>query len=70
MIKKIKSEISLLKLEKEKSLIELGKVLKNNNVVELKNLKHYPNLKLAEKELYQMKSNLSKSEENENRNTI
>nr|WP_267510355.1 hypothetical protein [Borreliella afzelii] len=66
MIKKIKSEISLLKLEKEKSLIELGKVLKNNNAVELKNLKHYPNLKLAEKELYQMKSNLSKSEENEN----
>ncbi len=30
MIKKIKSEIGLLKLEKEKSLIELGKVLKNN----------------------------------------
>ncbi|WKC87901.1 hypothetical protein [Borreliella japonica] len=66
MIKKIKSEISLLKLEKEKSLIELGKILKNNNTVELKNLSHYPNLKLAEKELYQMKSNLSKSEENEN----
>ncbi|WKC77784.1 hypothetical protein QIA30_01595 [Borreliella turdi] len=66
MIKKIKSEISLLKIEKEKSLIELGKILKNNNIVELKNLNHYPNLKLAEKELYQMKSNLSKSEENEN----
>ncbi|AJA90043.1 hypothetical protein OY14_01040 [Borreliella chilensis] len=66
MINKIKSEIRLLKLEKEKSLIELGKILKNSNIVELKNLKHYPNLKLAEKELYQMKSNLSKSEENEN----
>ncbi len=66
MIKKIKSEISLLKVEKEKSLIELGKILKNNNIVELKNLNHYPNLKLAEKELCQMKSNLSKSEENEN----
>nr|WP_267914916.1 hypothetical protein [Borreliella garinii] len=66
MIKKIKSEISLLKVEKEKSLIELGKILKNNNRVELKNLNHYPNLKLAEKELCQMKSNLSKSEENEN----
>ncbi|WKC75040.1 hypothetical protein QIA36_01610 [Borreliella yangtzensis] len=66
MIKKIKSEISSLKLEKEKSLVELGKILKNNNIVELKNLNHYPNLKLAEKELYQMTSNLSKSEENEN----
>ncbi|WKC85149.1 hypothetical protein [Borreliella lusitaniae] len=66
MIKKIKSKISLLKLEKEKSLIELGKILKNTNILELKNLNHYPNLKLAEKELYQMKSNLSKSEENEN----
>lgn len=66
MIKKIKSEISLLKLEKEKSLIELGKILKNNNIVELKSLNHYPNLKLVEKELYQMKSNLIKSEENEN----
>lgn len=66
MIKKIKSEISLLRVEKEKSLIELGKILKNNNIVELKNLNHYPNLKLAEKELCQMKSNLSKSEENEN----
>ncbi len=66
MIKKIKSEISLLKVEKEKSLIELGKILKNNNILELKNLNHYPNLKLAEKELCQMKSNLSKSEENEN----
>ncbi|MGF7101624.1 coiled-coil domain-containing protein [Borreliella kurtenbachii] len=66
MIKKIKSEINLLKIEKEKSLIELGKILKNNNIVELKNLNHYPNLKLVEKELYQMKSNLSKSEETEN----
>lgn len=66
MIKKIKSEISLLRAEKEKSLIELGKILKNNNIVELKNLNHYPNLKLAEKEFCQMKSNLSKSEENEN----
>ncbi|APS98429.1 hypothetical protein Bmayo_01050 [Borreliella mayonii] len=66
MIKKIKSEINLLKIEKEKNLIELGKILKNNNIVELKNLNHYPNLKLVEKELYQMKSNLSKSEENEN----
>ncbi|MBB6213157.1 coiled-coil domain-containing protein [Borreliella californiensis] len=66
MIKKIKSEITLLKIEKEKNLIELGRILKNNNIVELKNLNHYPNLKLVEKELCQMKSNLSKSEENEN----
>ncbi|PRR16369.1 coiled-coil domain-containing protein [Borreliella burgdorferi] len=66
MMKKIKSEINLLKIEKDKNLIELGKILKNNNIVELKNLNHYPNLKLVEKELYQMKSNLSKSEENEN----
>ncbi|WKC79623.1 hypothetical protein [Borreliella tanukii] len=66
MMKKIKSEISSLKLEKEKSLIELGKILKSSNIVELKNLNHYPNLKSVEKELYQMKSNLSKSEENEN----
>ncbi len=65
-MKKIKSEINLLKIEKDKNLIELGKILKNNNIVELKNLNHYPNLKLVEKELYQMKSNLSKSEENEN----
>ncbi|QFP42102.1 hypothetical protein F9Y90_03200 [Borrelia miyamotoi] len=67
MIKDIKFKIQKLILEKDKKLVELGKMLKNNNTIELKKLKSYTSLKLIEKEISQLKINLSKTEDNENK---
>ncbi|WP_445435857.1 coiled-coil domain-containing protein [Candidatus Borreliella tachyglossi] len=67
MIKDLKSKIQKLTLEKDKTLVELGKMLKNSNVIELKKLASYTSLKLIEKELSQLKVNLTRSEDNENK---
>ncbi|QMU99015.1 hypothetical protein F0310_01020 [Borrelia sp. A-FGy1] len=67
MINNLKSQIQKLRLEKYKKLTELGKTLKNSNVIELKKLPSYASLKLIEKELTQLRTNLSKAEDNENK---
>ncbi|AGT27207.1 hypothetical protein [Borrelia miyamotoi] len=67
MIKDLKCKIQKLILEKDKKLVELGKVLKNNNTIELKKLESHTSLKLIEKEISQLKINLSKTEDNENK---
>ncbi|ASQ29019.1 hypothetical protein CDQ96_01025 [Borrelia miyamotoi] len=67
MIKDLKCKIQKLILEKDKKLVELGKVLKNNNTIELKKLESYTSLKLIEKEISQLKINLSQTEDNENK---
>ncbi|BCR19167.1 hypothetical protein BmHoA_00218 [Borrelia miyamotoi] len=67
MIKDLKFKIQKLILEKDKKLVELGKALKNNNTIELKKLKSYTSLKLIEKEIAQLKINLNKTEDNENK---
>ena len=67
MIKNLKSQIQKLNLERDKKLTELGKMLKNSNVIELKQLASYTSLKLIEKELTQLRTNLSKAEDNENK---
>ena len=65
MIQDLKSKIQKLILERDKKLVELGKVLKNNNVIELKKLESYTSLKLIDKEISNLKINLSKAEDNE-----
>ncbi|AHH08174.1 hypothetical protein baBA2_000204 [Borrelia anserina] len=65
MTKDLKFKIHKLMLERDKKLVELGKVLKNNNIIELKKLESYTSLKLIEKEISQLKSNLNKAEDNE-----
>ncbi|BCR20820.1 hypothetical protein [Borrelia miyamotoi] len=67
MVKDLKFKIQKLILEKDKKLVELGKVLKNNNTIELKKLESYTSLKLIEKEISLLKISLSKTEDNENK---
>ncbi|UER67406.1 hypothetical protein LKV13_01050 [Borrelia sp. BU AG58] len=67
MLKNLKSQIQKRNLERDKKLAELGKTLKNSNTIEIKQLASYTSLKLIEKELTQLKANLDKAEENENR---
>ncbi|AHH09730.1 Hypothetical protein BPA_0074101 [Borrelia parkeri SLO] len=67
MIKDIKSKIQELIPQRDKKLVELGKVLKNSNVIELKKLKSYTSLKLIEKEISQLKASLNKIEDNESK---
>ncbi|AHH06279.1 Hypothetical protein BCD_0213 [Borrelia crocidurae DOU] len=63
MKKNLKYKIQKLAQQKDKTLIELGKELKNSNIIELKKLESYTSLKLIEKELSQLKADLNKSEE-------
>ncbi|AHH10372.1 hypothetical protein bcCo53_000207 [Borrelia coriaceae] len=67
MIKDLKSKIQKLITERDKKLVELGKTLKDSNVIELKKLKAYTSLKLIEKEISQLKASLNKAEDNENK---
>ncbi|ANF33707.1 hypothetical protein A7978_01025 [Borrelia turicatae] len=67
MIKDIKSKIQELSPQRDKKLVELGKALKNSNVIELKKLKSYTSLKLIEKEISQLKASLNKIEDNESK---
>ncbi|AAX16728.1 hypothetical protein [Borrelia hermsii] len=67
MIKTLKSKIKKLIPQRDKKLVELGKALKNSNVIELKKLESYTSLKLIEKEISQLKANLNKAEDDESK---
>ncbi|WP_024654051.1 hypothetical protein [Borrelia persica] len=67
MTKNLKSKIQKLNIQRDQKLIELGKELKNSNIIELKKLESYISLKLIDKEISQLKANLNKAEENENK---
>ncbi|UGQ15909.1 hypothetical protein [Borrelia sp. RT5S] len=67
MVKNLKSKIQEIELERSKKLAELGRTLRSSNVIELKQLVSYTSLKLIEKELAQLKANLGKAEDSENK---
>ncbi|WP_221037164.1 hypothetical protein [Borrelia sp. HM] len=64
MIQDLKSKIQKIISERDKKLVELGKILKNNNVIELKKLESYTSLKLIEKEISHLQIKLSQAEDN------
>ncbi|WKC57788.1 hypothetical protein [Borrelia sp. P9F1] len=67
MVKNLKSKIQEIELERTKKLSELGRALRSGNVIELKQLVSYTSLKLIEKELAQLKAELGKAEDIENK---